>query len=228
MRSSRTMRKDLRESPECGAVAEHLRLLHEPAFGRPYHVTDVVTMADASRIVVTGSVYDELEGLPRTALYEVRDGALRVLTSGAGSAKAVRLAPDGASLAFLSDRAKAEVFQLYLLADGQLGEAWPAPAVSGTVEYLDGLIANGKFCCVRRVELSLTWWRRPLDLRRSALHTDVALVGEPDDANLDRPPPVQPAPGWRAPVGSGLPTAGASGRARRRPARPDADRGGGR
>lgn len=130
------MRKDLRESPECGAVAEHLRLLHEPAFGRPYHVTDVVTMADASRIVVTGSVYDELEGLPRTALYEVRDGALRVLTSGAGSAKAVRLAPDGASLAFLSDRAKAEVFQLYLLADGQLGEAWPAPAVSGTVEYL--------------------------------------------------------------------------------------------
>jgi hypothetical protein len=28
------------------------------------------------------------------------------------------------------------VFQLYLLADGQLGEAWPAPAVPGTVEYL--------------------------------------------------------------------------------------------
>ena len=47
-----------------------------------------------------------------------------------------RLAPDGSSLAFLSDRAKAEVFQLYLLADGQLGEARPAPAVPGTVEYL--------------------------------------------------------------------------------------------
>ncbi len=45
-------------------------------------------------------------------------------------------APDGASLAFLSDRAKAEVFQLYLLAGGQLGEALPAPAVPGTVEYL--------------------------------------------------------------------------------------------
>ena len=24
---------------------------------------------------------------------------------------------------------------------------------------LDGLITNGKFCCVRRVRLSLTWWR---------------------------------------------------------------------
>jgi dipeptidyl aminopeptidase/acylaminoacyl peptidase len=130
------MRKDLRESPEYAAVAEHLRRLHEPTFGRPHHVTDLVATADVSRIVVTGSVYDELDGLPRTALYEVRDGALHALTSGGGSAKAARLAPDGSSLAFLSDRAKAETFQLYLLADGQLGEARPAPAVPGTVEFL--------------------------------------------------------------------------------------------
>jgi dipeptidyl aminopeptidase/acylaminoacyl peptidase len=130
------MRKDLRESPEYAAVAEHIRRLHEPAFGRPHRVTDLVTTTDASRIVVTGSVYDELDGLPRTVLYEVRDGALRALTSAGGSAKAARLSPDGSSLAFLSDRAKAEVFQLYLLADGQLGEARPAPAVPGTVEYL--------------------------------------------------------------------------------------------
>jgi dipeptidyl aminopeptidase/acylaminoacyl peptidase len=130
------MRTDLRESPEYAAVAEHVRRLHEPAFGRPHHVTDLVTTTDASRIVVTGSVYDELDGLPRTALYEVRDGALRALTSGGGSARAARLAPDGSSLAFLSDRVKAEVFQLYLLVGGQLGEARPAPAVPGTVEYL--------------------------------------------------------------------------------------------
>src|SRR6266566_1698376 len=94
--------------------------------------------------------------------------------------------------------------------------------------FLDGLITNGKFCWVRRVRLSLTWWHRPLRLRGSALHTDVALVGEPDDPDLDRVPPVQPAPGRRAPVGSGLPAAGASGRAWRRPARPGADRRGGR
>jgi dipeptidyl aminopeptidase/acylaminoacyl peptidase len=130
------MRKDLRESPEYTAVAEHLRRLHEPVFGRPHRVTDLVATSDASRVVVTGSVYDELEGLPRTALYEVRDGGLCALTSGGGSAKAARLAPDGSSLAFLSDRAKADVFQAYLLADGQLGEAQPAPAVPGTVEYL--------------------------------------------------------------------------------------------
>jgi dipeptidyl aminopeptidase/acylaminoacyl peptidase len=128
--------KDLRESDEYAAVAAHVRRLHEPAFARPHRVTDLVTTSDASRIVVTGSVYDELEGLPRTALYEVRDGALSALTSAGGSAKAARLAPDGSALAFLSDRARADVFQLYLLADGQLGEAQPAPVVPGTVEYL--------------------------------------------------------------------------------------------
>jgi dipeptidyl aminopeptidase/acylaminoacyl peptidase len=131
------MRKDLRESPVYAAVAEHLRQLHEPAFGRPHHVTDLVATADASRVVVTGSVYDQLDGLPRTALYEVRDGGLHALTSGGGSARAGRLAPDESALAFLSDRARAEVFQLYLLAGGQLGEARPAPAVPGTVEYLE-------------------------------------------------------------------------------------------
>ena len=130
------MRKDLRESTEYAAVAEYLRRLHEPAFGSPHRLTDLVATPDASRVVVTGSVYDELEGLPRTALYEVREGELRALTSGGGSAKAGRLAPDGSCLAFLSDRAKAEVFQLYLLGDGQLGEARPAPAVPGTVEFL--------------------------------------------------------------------------------------------
>jgi hypothetical protein len=110
---------------------------------------------------------------------------------------------------------------------GALAAQRAAGAADGPLEMkerdFDGLITNDKFCCVRRVQLSLTWWRRPLRLRRSALHTDVALVGEPDDPDLDRLPPVQPAPGRRAPVGSGLPAAGASGTAGR-PARPDADR----
>jgi hypothetical protein len=31
--------------------------------------------------------------------------------------------------------------------------------------FFDGLITNGKFCCVGRVRLSLSWWHRPLRLR---------------------------------------------------------------
>jgi hypothetical protein len=50
--------------------------------------------------------------------------------------------------------------------------------------FLDGLITNGKFCCVRRLCLSLTWWRRPLRLRASVLQTDVALSGDPDDPGV--------------------------------------------
>src|SRR5580658_6050042 len=107
MRSSWTMRKDLPESPGYAAVTEHVRRLHEPAFGRPHHVTDLVTTPDASRIVMTGSVYDELEGLPRPALYEVRDCALRALSRIRGSDKSGRYAPNRLCLAFLSDRAKA-------------------------------------------------------------------------------------------------------------------------
>ncbi|HEX9067099.1 MAG TPA: S9 family peptidase [Streptosporangiaceae bacterium] len=130
------MAKDLRESPEYQAVAEYVRRLHEPAFGTPHRVTDLEATDDARRMVVTGSVYDQLDGLPRTALFEVAGGELRPLTSGSGSAKAGRFAPDGTALAFLSDRATAGQFQLYLLADGPLGEARPAPAVPGTAEYL--------------------------------------------------------------------------------------------
>jgi hypothetical protein len=95
-------------------------------------------------------------------------------------------------------------------------------AIPAALSVVDGLITNGKFCCVRRVRLSLSWWRRPLRLRRSVLQSDVALVGEPDEPDMDRLPPVQPEPRWRAPVGPGLPVAGAPGWAGR-PAQPGAD-----
>src|SRR5262245_46886484 len=57
----------------------------------------------------------------------------------------------------------------------------PTPVACLRETLLDGLITNGKFCCVRRMRLSLTWWHRPLRLRRSALHPGAALVGEPHD-----------------------------------------------
>jgi len=102
----------------------------------------------------------------------------------------------------------------------------PGGLLGYLVIFLDGLITNGKFCCVRRVQLSLTWWHRPLRLRGSALQGDVVLAGEPDEPDLERVPAARPAPRRRAPVGSGLSAAGPLGRAGR-PAGSDADRGGG-
>jgi hypothetical protein len=93
---------------------------------------------------------------------------------------------------------------------------------------LDGLITNDKFCCVRRLQLSLTWWRRPLRLRASVLQTNVASSGEPDDPDpdVDRLPPARPEPRRRAPLGSGLSAAGALG-VPGRGVLPDADHRGG-
>jgi hypothetical protein len=102
------------------------------------------------------------------------------------------------------------------------------PGLQLGVAVLDGLITNDKFCCVRRVQLSLTWSRRPLRLRASFLQSDVAVSGEPDDPDpdVDRLPPAQPAPRRRAPVGSGLSAAGALG-VPGRGGPPDADHRGG-
>src|SRR5260370_16448745 len=94
------------------------------------------------------------------------------------------------------------------------------------VILFDGLITNGKFCCVRRLELSLSWWHRPLRLRGSSLQGDVVLAGEPDEPDLERVPSAEHERRRRAPAGSGLSAAAALGRARR-PAASHAHRGGG-
>src|SRR5438552_14387753 len=79
--------------------------------------------------------------------------------------------------------------QHLVAADRDIGadlEVGPAEFVLDLlVALLDGLITNGKFCCVRWLRLSLTWWRRPLRLRASVLQSDVAVSGEPDDPDPD-------------------------------------------
>lgn len=126
--------KDLRGTQQYQAVEKHLRLLHEPAFGRPSALKQAHVSPDGSRVAVTAEVLDELSGVPRSAIYTAENGALRRLSSGNGSARWARFSPDGMTLAFLADRAHAGVFQLHLLGS-EFGEAVPAPEVPGTVEY---------------------------------------------------------------------------------------------
>lgn len=129
------MKTDLRDTTEYAAVAEHLRRVHEPGFGRPHALREPHVTADGTRTVVTGAVLDELVGLPRTAVYTCRDGELSAVSSGSGSARWARFSPDGSVLSFLSDRGTPGVFQLFLLTEGRLGEAVAAPEVAGTIEY---------------------------------------------------------------------------------------------
>ncbi|MEU9883888.1 S9 family peptidase [Sphaerisporangium sp. NPDC051011] len=127
--------EDLETTAAYRKVTDHLRALHEPAFGRPHALREPHVTRDGGRVVVTGAVLDELTGLPRTVVYAAEDGELRAVSAGRGSARWARFSPDGGMLAFLSDRREAGVFQLHLLGDGRLGEALPAPEVPGTVEY---------------------------------------------------------------------------------------------
>ncbi|WP_459805172.1 S9 family peptidase [Herbidospora sp. RD11066] len=118
----------MRDSATWARVDDHFRRMHEPAFGQPYKLLEPSCSADGSRIAVTGLVYDELAGTPRQACYLVEGGELRLLTGSSGSARQPRLSADGSTLAFLSDRAEAGRFQLYL-------DERATPAVPGTVEY---------------------------------------------------------------------------------------------
>ncbi|WP_081655435.1 S9 family peptidase [Amycolatopsis orientalis] len=127
--------EDLEGTAAQRKVTEFLRALHEPAFGRPHSLREPHVTRGGERVAVTCAVFDELRGVPRTAVYTVEDGELRPVTTGTGSSRWGRFSPDGETLAFLSDRRTAGEFQLYLLDTGRLGEARPAPEVPGTVEY---------------------------------------------------------------------------------------------
>jgi dipeptidyl aminopeptidase/acylaminoacyl peptidase len=126
---------DVRGSATWRLVEEHFRKALAPSFGSPHRGLDVAATDDGSRIAFTGIVYDRLEGLPRTGVFAVEGGTVRAVSSSGGSSRLPRFAPDGQSLLFLSDRARADVFQLYLLELGRLAEARSAPEVPGTIEY---------------------------------------------------------------------------------------------
>ena len=127
---------DLRGTPTWERVEQHFTKALGPAFGRPSRAMDLTATPDGSRIAVTGSVLDALEGLPRTGIYAAESTGLRAITTTAGSSRLPKYSPDGRTLAFLSDRAEAGRFQLALLEEGVLGEARPTPDVPGLVEYL--------------------------------------------------------------------------------------------
>src|SRR5579875_339587 len=126
---------DVRQTEAYASVAKHVRRLHEPGFGRPHALSEPHVTPDGSRALVTGAVFDELVGSPRTVICAVEEGELRPISAPCGSAKGGCFSPDGTRVAFLSDRRSPGVFQLFLLEVGRTGEAVEAPAAPGSVEF---------------------------------------------------------------------------------------------
>lgn len=132
------MQRDLRDTPLYREVEEQYRRMLEPAFGRVSGATDPDPSPDGRQIAFTGAKLERLEGEPVTTICvaDVGSGTLEEVTAGPNNDRLPRWSPDGARLAFLSDRRKKGESQLYLLERGRVGEAMPAPAVKGSIEYL--------------------------------------------------------------------------------------------
>ena len=89
------------------------------------------------RVAFTGAWWEALEGKPgsRIGLADVGQRAIHAITGGPHRDRAPAWAPDGTTLAFLSDRDDPGVHQLWLLGD-TFGEAQAGPRIDGVAEHL--------------------------------------------------------------------------------------------
>jgi dipeptidyl aminopeptidase/acylaminoacyl peptidase len=111
--------------------------VRQPGAGQISDVAQVHGSPDGAHIVFCGTVARSIEEEPPTylALTELATGITRLLTSGRNTDKLPRFSPDGRSIAFLSDRRRANDFQLCLL-DRQGGTVRETPRIEGSVEHL--------------------------------------------------------------------------------------------
>src|SRR5690348_7776672 len=73
---------------------------------------------------------------------------------------------------------------------------------------LNGLITNDKFCYARQAHLTLSWWRKPLQDRKSADRTSTAKsCGGDDEARVAETTGVDRTPRCATALGSSVPVA---------------------
>ncbi|MDP9118956.1 MAG: hypothetical protein M3M93_01590, partial [Actinomycetota bacterium] len=129
------MERDLRESPLYREVEEHFRKIHEPGFGMVTEPADPRPSPDGRWVAFTGSLWEKLEGTPKTriCLAEVSGEGSREISSGPDHDAGPRWSPDGRRLSFVSDRRERGRMQLFVLALEALGEAEALPEIHGTI-----------------------------------------------------------------------------------------------
>jgi Tol biopolymer transport system component len=128
------MQRDIRATDSYRETEALVRRLRQPGSGRISDAADVDVAPDGRHAVFAGMMADTLEHTAtRICTTDLETGDTRVHTFGPLTDRLPKFAPDGASIAFLSDRHEAGDFQLYLL-DRASGAVRAAPHADGWVE----------------------------------------------------------------------------------------------
>lgn len=129
--------KDIRESPLYREAEALYREMRKPGTGQICDAAEIHVSPDGGKAIFSGTMMDGLEGTSPTRIYQVDLGSaeVRALTFGPNTDRLPKCSPKGRHIAFLSDRARKNDFQLYLL-DPVSGACRTTPPVEGWVEYL--------------------------------------------------------------------------------------------
>jgi dipeptidyl aminopeptidase/acylaminoacyl peptidase len=129
--------RDVRHTELYGKVCDYFGALNAVGQDRIVDAADIAASADGQRVAFTGTLHQDLSRAPvtRVCLLDLASRQLTRVGAGDGSDRLPRWSPDGTRLAFISDRAEAGNFQLYL-ARGDGSEVRAAPPVDGIIEAL--------------------------------------------------------------------------------------------
>lgn len=129
--------RDLRGQPLVNEIASFYSALHAPGRGAITDAADLDVTRDGRRASFTGSIFDTLDGPPRSCVVTVDPSNPVPIVEPLGGTRGARLprwSPDGRALAFLCDRATPGDHQLHVR--DASGSVRAAPSVEGVIESI--------------------------------------------------------------------------------------------
>ena len=132
------MDQDVRDNPLFGSSQTHFHDMIRPSLGGLRSIEELAVSLDGETFAIGYSTFARLSGWPQRRLGVIngRDARIELVPS-SNNELHPRFSPDGARLAFLSDRVRAGQFQVHIRYLHDLTTVLAAPAVDGTVEAFE-------------------------------------------------------------------------------------------
>ena len=168
------MHRDIRNTAVFKEARRLFQELYKPGEGYISDIADIQLSSDASRLLFTGTLVEDLDQPCTTRIceFDLETASIQILTFGPNSDRNARISADGRTIAFLSDRDRASDFQLFLL-DTRTQVVTSGPDVEGWVEYCQWS-SDG-----RRILLGVAGHGAELSTGRGAYKTVEHHIDEP-------------------------------------------------